>query len=108
MNPRTCSAAAVGLLAAVTLALTLSTGASQPPVQKKTVFSSLKLGQSVALKDRGPAWEIHTTDEEAPLTHKLVEVGEGYIVVRDEVGAVETRIPVTAVRAVVHVRTKAK
>jgi hypothetical protein len=99
----------VGLLAAVVVAFTVSTGTSQPPQPaKKTVFSSLKLGQSVTLKDKGSAWEIGTTDDEAPLTHKVAEIGEDYIVLRDEPGAVETRIPVTAVRALVHVRAKGK
>lgn len=62
----------------------------------------------MTLKDRGPAWEIHTTDDGAALTHKVVEVGEDYVVVRDEAGAVETRIPGTGTRAVVQVRRKAK
>jgi Spy/CpxP family protein refolding chaperone len=106
---RASAAFVLGMLAVVTLAMTLSTGASQPPpVQKKAVFSTLKVGQSVTLKDKGAAWEIHTTDDEAPQTHKVVEAGEDYIVLHDEPGAVETRIPVTAVRAVVHVRTKGK
>jgi hypothetical protein len=99
----------LGVVAAVMLALAVTTGASQPPeAPRKTIFSTLKVGQSVTLKDKGPAWEIHTTDDETPLTHKVAEVGEDYIVLHDEPGAVETCIPVTAVRAVVHVRTKGK
>lgn len=99
----------VGLLATIIVALVVSTGASQPPpATKKTVFSTLRVGQSVTLKDKGSAWEIGTTDDEAPLTHKVAEISEDYIVLRDEPGAVETRIPVTAVQAVVHVRAKGK
>ena len=99
----------LGLLAAVTLALVVSTGASQQqPAQKKTVFSTLKVGQSVNLKEKGPAWEIGTTDEGGPMTHKVLEIEPGFIVLHNEAGSVETRIPTTAVRAVVHVRTKLK
>lgn len=99
----------VGILATVMLALVVSTGASQPtPAPKKTVFSTLKVGQSVTLKEKGSAWEICTMDEEAPLTHKVAEIGDEFIALRDEAGSVETRIPVTAVRAVVHVTTKKK
>lgn len=108
MNARH-GAVAAGVLAAVVVAFTVSTETSQPPsAAKKTVFSSLKVGQSVTLKEKGPLWEVGTTDDEAPLTHKVAEIDDGYIVLRDEAGAVETRIPVTAVRAVVHVRTKRK
>ncbi len=97
------------LLATVTLALVVSTGASQPPAaQRKTVFSGLKVGQSVTLKEKGSVWEIATTDEVAPLSHKVAEIGDDFIVLRDEAGSVESRIPVTAVRAVIHVRTKGK
>jgi hypothetical protein len=99
----------VGLLEAVVVAFTVSTGTSQPPpAPKRTIFSTLKVGQPVTLKEKGPAWEIGTTDDEAPLTHKVAEVGEDYIVLRDEAGSVESRIPVTAVRAVADVRPKGK
>lgn len=98
----------LALLAAVVVAFTVSTGTSQqPPAPKKTVFSTLKVGQSVTLKEKGSAWEICTIDDEV-LTHKLAEVSDDFIVLREEAGSVETRIPVTAVRAVVHVRTKGK
>jgi hypothetical protein len=98
----------VATLVAVTWAV-VPTGSSQPPqASRKSVFSSLKVGQSVTLKDKGPAWEIGTADDEAPQTHKVAEVGDDYIVLHDEAGSVESRIPVTAVRAVVRVRTKGK
>lgn len=97
------------MLAAVVVAFTVSIGTSQPPpVLKKTIFSTLRVSQSVTLKDKGSAWEIGTTDEETALTHRVAEIGEDYIVLRDEAGSVESRIPLTAVRAVVHVRTKGK
>ena len=94
---------------ALVLVVLLSTATSQPPpAARRTVFSTLKVGQSVTLKERAGLFEVGTTDEAGPLTHKVVEVGDGFLVLRDEAGAVESRIPVTAVRAVVHVTTKPK
>lgn len=99
----------LGLLAAVTVALVVSTGASQPqPAPKKSIFSTLKVGQSVSLKEKASGWEVSTTDDVAPLTHQIAEIKDDYIVLLDEAGSVETRIPVTAVRAVIHVKTKRK
>ncbi len=60
------------------------------------------------MKERGGLYEVGTTDEAGPLTHKVVEFGDDFLVLRDEAGSIESRIPVTAVRAVIHVRTKAK
>jgi hypothetical protein len=99
------------VLLAVVLGLAglLSTATSQPPSSaRRSVFSTLKVGQAVTLKERAGLYEVGTTDEAGPLTHKVVEVGDDFLVLWDEAGTVESRIPVTAVRAVVHVRTKAK
>jgi len=92
---------------ALGLAVLFSTATSQPPpVARKTVFSALKVGQSVAVKDKGALYEISTTDDDGPQTHKVVEVGDDYIVLRDAAEVTTSRIPVTAVRAVVAIKTK--
>lgn len=97
------------LLALIGLAVLLSTATSQPPpAARRTVFTTLKIGQPITLKEKSGLYEIGTTDEAGPLTHKVVEVGDDFLVVNDEAGSVESRIPVTAVRLVVHVKTKAK
>jgi len=99
----------LGIMVSVTLALVTSTGASeQPPAPKKSIFSTLKIGQAVTLKEKGLLWEIHTMDNENVLTHKVIEIGDDYIVLLDDPGSVETRIPIYAVRALVHVRLKVK
>lgn len=97
------------LIAVIALAVIFSTATSQqPPVARRSVFSSLKAGQSVTLKERAGLYEVSTTDEAGPLTHKVEEIGDDFLVLRDEAGTVESRIPVTAVRVVTHVTTKGK
>ncbi len=97
------------LLALIGVAVLFSTATSQqPPVVRRSVFSTVKAGQAVSLKERAGLYEIGTTDEGGPLTHKVVEVGDDYFVVKDDAGTVESRIPVTAVRVVVHTKTKEK
>ncbi len=94
---------------ALVFAVLLTSATSQPPpAPLRTAFSTLKVGQAVTLKERAGLYEVGTTGEAGPLTHKVVEVGGGFLVVRDEAGTVECRIPVTAVRHVVSVLAKAK
>ena len=88
------------LLLAVTLA------ASKPDQTKPSLFSTLKVGQSVTLKDRGNSYEISTMDVEGPLTHKIIELGDDVIVLRDVAELMEVRIPIYSVKAVINVRTK--
>jgi hypothetical protein len=96
------------VLPLVTAALLPPATSQSPPAARRTVFSTLKIGQPVTLKDRAGLYEVGTVDDGGTLTHKVAEVGDDYIAVRDEAGVTESRIPVTAVRAVVHVRTKPK
>lgn len=49
----------------------------------KGIFSSLKVGQAVTLNDHGTVYSISFLDEGLPLTHKIVEVGEDYVIVED-------------------------
>jgi hypothetical protein len=77
------------LAAGLVVTVLLSTATSQPtPAARRTIFSTLKVGQAVTLK--------------------VAEIGDDYLAVQDEVGLTDTRIPTTAVRAVVQVRTKPK
>jgi hypothetical protein len=68
----------------------------------KGVFVGLRAGQPVVLKDLGTAYEVSTMGGEKT-GQVIVEVGDDYLVVKDEIGAVETRIPVTSVKAVVRI-----
>ena len=94
-------ASAIGLVAISPTATT-----QQPQAARKTVFSTLKVGQAVTLKDKNSLFEIGTMDFNSPLTHRVVEIADDFIVLRDESELVESRIPATAVRAVVHMKTR--
>jgi hypothetical protein len=97
------------LAAGLVVTVLLSTATSQPtPAARRTIFSTLKVGQAVTLKDKGGLYEIGTVDDAERLTHKVVEIGDDYIAVQDEVGVTDTRIPLTAVRAVVSVKIKSR
>lgn len=96
-------------IAAVCLSIAIlhSTATTQSPAPpRRTIFSPLAVGQPIVLKERGSLCEIGTLDEAGPLTHKIVEIGNDYIVVRDNADVVESRIPATALRAVTMTRLK--
>jgi hypothetical protein len=81
---------------------------AQDAKRPRNVFSSLKVGQSVTLKDEGAAYSISYFDQDLPLAHKVVEIGEDFVVVRDVAGVQETRIPVFALKGIAKVVTKSK
>jgi hypothetical protein len=76
------------------------------PQKPQGVLAPLKVGQSVALQDRGGSWEIRLTDVEVPMGHTVVEVGQDFVVLKDIAEATESRIPIFAIKAVVLVKTK--
>src|SRR5690606_1412240 len=100
MRPNICTAIAI-------IALAATIGADEP--QKPSgVFSMLKVGQSVSLKDEGSAYTISFLDPEVPQSHKIAEIGDDFIVVEDLAGVTETAIPVYAVKSIVRVKTRAE
>ncbi len=93
----------VRLLPVIAVVL-LTIGATDPP--KKTVFSSLKVGQSVGLKDQGAAFEISVLSEEVPQGHTVIEIGDDFIVLEDVAGVTQTTIPVFSLKAIVRLDVK--
>ncbi len=71
----------------------------------KGVFSALRVGQSVSLKDEGSAFSITFFDPELLQSHKVIEVGNDYVVLRDIARISDTMIPIYSVKGVVKVRT---
>jgi len=91
----------------VLVALVTSLGA-QDAEKPKGVFSMLKVGQLVSLKDDGSAYSISFFDDEIPLGHTAVEIGEDYIVLRDIAGAKDVLLPVFSLKSVEKVRRLTK
>jgi len=72
----------------------------------KGVFSALKVGQSVSLKDEGSAFTISFFEPELPQSHKVVEIGDNFVVIRDIAEITETAIPIYSIKSIVKVRTR--
>jgi hypothetical protein len=95
--------ACLGVLVTV-LALSAAPGADETK-KPKGVFSALKVGQSVSLKDEGSAFTLTVFEPDLPQSHKVIEVGDNFIVVRDIAGISDTTIPVFSLKSIVKVRT---
>lgn len=80
--------------------LTVAPAASSQDPGRKTVFSNLREGQRITLKE-GPAgrFEIQVFNE-TPGFSKITEIGQDYIVIEDTLGFTELRIPVTSISAI--------
>jgi hypothetical protein len=96
----------LGVLVAV-LAISAAPGADETR-KPKGVFSALKVGQSVSLKDEGSAFTITHFEPDLPQSHKIIEIGDNFIVVRDIAEVTETTIPIYSIKAIVRVKTKAQ
>lgn len=71
------------------------------------IFSELKKGKPVILKDLGTVFELTVLESGPPtLGHEVVEVGNDYVALRDTAGAFEMRIPVYAIKSVSTLRGK--
>ena len=74
-------------------------GAPEAP-KTKGIFSTLKAGQSVNLKNDGAAYSITVYDGDLPTSHTVVEIGENYVVFQDVAGVTETTVPVYSVKSI--------
>lgn len=91
----------------IALLLLISTATSQPQAARKpTVFSTLKVGQAVALNEKELFVKISIIDGIDQGTHKIIEVGEDFIALQDIADVTEVRIPVHAVKWVVRIKSK--
>ena len=70
------------------------------------VFSMLKVGQAVNLKDEGAAYSLGFIEPEVPQSHTVIEIGEDYVVLRDIIGVKETTVPVFSLKGIEKVRLK--
>lgn len=89
----------------VLLSWGLFTASGQAPVRRDGVLAVLRAGQPVSLKETNGRYEIGVF-ERGPgvLGHKMIEVGEDFVVVEDVAGITESRIPLYSIKAVVILR----
>lgn len=96
---RSIQAGALGLV----LGMAAVAGTSGVETQgARGVLSGLRVGQPVTLQDMGSAYLVRLVDVGVPTGEEVAEVDDGYLVVKTQAG-VETRIPLTSVKAVVRV-----
>ena len=92
------------LIVILFFAVAFALGADE--INKPKVFSSLKIGQSVTLKDEATGITISFFDEELAMAHTIIEIGDSFIVLRDIAEVTETTIPVFSIKEIVKIRTK--
>ena len=88
------------LAAVASIILAVGVAAAPKAEPKKGLFAPLEVGQQVGLKEAAGGYTIRVMPG-VPLGQKVVEVGSDYVLLEDPTGTTQTRIPVTAVRAVV-------
>lgn len=92
----------------VLVAVVVALGADDEKRQKG-VFSTLKIGQTVTLKQESSGFMVsYFDDDTVPLTHKVIEIGDDFIVVEDIAATRETTVPIYALRSIEKVKTKGK
>ena len=73
--------------------------------QAPGVLSVLSKDQPVNVRDAGGRYEISVLPNGPQiLGHKVIEVGQDFVVVQDIVGVTETRIPIWSIKAVTIIR----
>ena len=58
-----------------------------------------------SVKEVGADYEVRVLDEPIPTVEKIADVGVDYLVIKNEAG-IETRIPVTSIKAVIRLSTR--
>lgn len=67
---------------------------------EKSVFSTLRTGQKIILKESPSGRYEILVFKDAPGTSKITEIGRDYLVVEDAAGISELRIPVTSISVI--------
>jgi hypothetical protein len=92
----------LGVLGA--LLVTVAARSAEDAKRSKGAFSSLKVGQAISLKNEGSDFTITFFEAELPQSHKIMEIGDNFIVVRDIADVAETSIPIYSIKAIVKVK----
>ena len=86
--------------------ITVGTALGAQDVEKpRSMFSMLKVGQAVNLSDHGSAYSLRIFEEDnVPLSHTVIEIGEDFIVVRDIAEVTDSIVPLYSIKAIERVR----
>lgn len=71
---------------------------------KAGLLAVLKPGQVVALSERGSAYELTISTTKILSRYKVAKVGSDYVVLSSEPKLLDIRIPVTSIRAIIHMK----
>jgi hypothetical protein len=94
----------LALAAAIAVGVGAIAWPAAEPGKPTGILSCLRVGQSVGLKDAGAAYEITTYAQEVAGPYKVVEIAADHVAVQDLGGLQEIRIPVYAIKSIIHVR----
>lgn len=84
---------------------TLTWGASLAADKQHTFLSSLTVGQQVSLKQDFGRYEINSVEGVAAVQgHKVIEIGNDFVVVHDIAGVTESRIPLWSIKSIVRLK----
>lgn len=86
-------------VACVGFVLLFAIGATRSQDNPKNLFSGLKIGQIVSVKEVAGKYEL-MFNEKTPVGSKVIEIGNDYLALVDPSGLVETRIHVTSIKNV--------
>jgi len=80
------------------------------PKREAGLFSVLRAGQGVMLKESSGRYEITILDvgPGGRLSHSVTEVGPDYLVVQDLAEVTETRVPVYSLKAIIRIKPPKK
>jgi len=71
---------------------------------KSGLLAVLKPGQTIGLNQCGAAYELTISTTKIPSRYKVAKVAPDYVVLSSEPKLLEIRIPVTSIRAIVHMK----
>jgi hypothetical protein len=92
------------LLVAIIAIATITVSGQAPDKPKQGFLSALKTDQQVIVKEITGRYEITVMEGmPGPMTHKVIELNDEYIVVED-LAMLETRIPIYSVKSIVTIR----
>lgn len=76
----------------------------KPAKGKSGLLAVLKPGQTIGLAERGSSYELTISTTKILSRYKVAKVGRDYVVLHSEPKLLDIRIPITSIRAIVHMK----